>query len=168
MVYPLRRQTQALAAIAGLWRPPLSPVRLSPLIARCLDAYARHFYHAHVTVYTPHTVRASPPLLADVFDHLLSNAVKYRQRSPLCITIHSQRDGTHVSVTLSDNGRGIASDEVDSMLRWGWRGALWPPGLGLGLPAARRLLAIQRGDLTLHSHPGTGTTVNIRLQADAL
>jgi signal transduction histidine kinase len=150
--------------LAGLWRMPASrPVALTPMLTPLLCSARVRRLCADVRLDTPHSVYAAPLLLTEVFDHLLSNALKYRGPAPLRIAITSRGYADRIHITVSDNGRGIAPDDVARIMQPFQRGSAWPPGFGIGLPVAAQFMRLQHGGLTLCSTPGGGTIVTLDL-----
>lgn len=91
---------------------------------------------------------------------LLDNAVQSLQdpawiapagHRPQCL-VSTQFITTHVLLTVSDNGPGIARDVLPSIF-----------DMGFGLPAARQIVEKHGGTVDVHSDVGQGTTVTIWL-----
>jgi signal transduction histidine kinase len=60
-------------------------------------------------------VQADPTRLAQVFDNILSNAIKYAPNSPVTITL--DRKDQMASVAISDKGPGIDPQHVDKLFQ---------------------------------------------------
>jgi signal transduction histidine kinase len=113
-----------------------------------------------------------PSLLGDaarlrqVFGNLLDNAIKYSGAGhavELAATLEADGD---LSVSIADDGPGIAADDLSRMLQPFERADLpRRPGLGLGLPLANHLVRLHGGGLEIASTPGQGTIVRVRLPA---
>ena len=106
-----------------------------------------------------------PPAMADrrrilqVLNNLLSNAAKYSpETSPIRIAAVS--DGVHVAVSVSDEGRGVAPDELPHLFRrhaggTGRRGQHTNGGTGLGLMICKGIVEAHGGRIQAESG-GTG------------
>jgi signal transduction histidine kinase len=105
--------------------------------------------------------------LRQILLNLLSNAIKFSITGDR-VTVSAEGDATSgVSLIVSDNGLGIAAQDmhkvlcpfgqVDSALNRRHQGA------GLGLPLSIHLAELHGGRLELESHPGIGTTAMVRL-----
>ncbi len=153
--------------------------RLIGEVARIFDGLARDKgLQLHVQV--PAT--AQPDLLLDplrvkqVLSNLVSNAIKFTDRGRvtlhLTMTAGSEPDTLELALQVTDTGIGISADD---------RQRLFQPfvqvdpdsrrarsGTGLGLMISKSLCELMGADITLHSTPGEGTQVTIRLVADAL
>ncbi|MEY2404363.1 MAG: hypothetical protein QOD38_1914 [Acidimicrobiaceae bacterium] len=89
---------------------------------------------------------------------LVDNAAKYGDEATILIT------ETGV-IEILDRGPGIADDVKESVFELFTRGRATTdiPGLGLGLPMARTLVAAMGGEMTIDDRPGGGTVVRITL-----
>jgi CheY-like chemotaxis protein len=104
--------------------------------------------------------------LAEVLDNLLSNAIKYSpEGGEVRIAIRRERDAATVSVT--DHGIGIASDDRAKLFRpfsrLHDRKRAGIEGFGLGLHICERIVSAHGGRLTVESTPDVGSTFSILL-----
>jgi signal transduction histidine kinase len=121
-------------------------------------------------------LRADARRLAQVFAHLLANAIKFTEAGGT-VTIDAEamdppEDGAGLVIRIADTGIGIAEQDLDRVFE--------PftqidaslsrrfDGSGLGLYVSRALVQGHGGQLVLRSRPGVGTTAEIRLPADRL
>jgi signal transduction histidine kinase len=115
------------------------------------------------------TVRGDVRRLADVFRHVLDNAVKFGGEDNE-VSIRAWRDGGVVEVAITDRGEGISPDQVGRVFEpfaQVGRNILTEKasGAGLGLTLSRSLLERMGGGIRLESVPGQGTTVVVTLKA---
>ncbi len=104
--------------------------------------------------------------LAQVFDNLFSNAIKY---TPAGGRVEGSvgRDGDVAVVRVRDTGRGIAESEQSKIFNKFFRGsgvltdAI--PGVGLGLSITKTIVDAHGGSITVSSELGKGTTFEVRL-----
>jgi signal transduction histidine kinase len=72
-----------------------------------------------------------------------------------------------VQITVADRGAGIAASDLPHIFKPFYRSpsvvAAHVHGTGLGLTLARRLAEAMKGDLTVTSLPGRGTSFTLRL-----
>ena len=104
--------------------------------------------------------------LAQVFQNLLTNAIKYRDlERPLVISIRGRSVGDEIEIIVEDNARGIRENEKDRVLQLFYRAANSNgiPGDGLGLTIVQRIIEQHSGQLHLESEEGKGTRFIIRL-----
>jgi two-component system cell cycle sensor histidine kinase PleC len=115
-------------------------------------------------------LRADRRALKQIALNLLSNAVKFTGAGGH-VAVRGRKVGGCVAVAISDSGIGIAKDalqrlgrpfeQVESQLTKTHRGS------GLGLAIAKSLVELHGGRMRIRSTPGRGTTVVVRLPADA-
>ena len=115
-----------------------------------------------------------PTRVRQVLFNLLGNALKFTERGR--ITLHGGTaplgDGlTEVTISVSDTGIGLSEEQ---------RARLFQPfaqadssttrrfgGTGLGLSIVRRLAQLMKGDITVESRQGVGSTFAVRLTLHA-
>jgi signal transduction histidine kinase len=99
--------------------------------------------------------------IVEVFTNLLSNALRHTPHGGSVVVAASDAGGA-VAFTVSDTGRGIPTDELDHVFD---RFAKAPDshGAGLGLAIAKGLVLAHRGEITVTSPNGQGTTVRFSL-----
>ena len=98
--------------------------------------------------------------------NLLSNAFKFIGDGEKRVTLEVRIEPDYVYLALSDTGRGIPAERLDTVFdRCRQPGRLDPPphGLGLGLPICQRIAREHGGSLALVSQEGKGTTVTVSL-----
>lgn len=105
-------------------------------------------------------VLAEPAQLSQVFQNLISNAIKYRKLDhPPRIDITAAVDGYHAIFQVSDNGIGFKQEYSDRVFllfqRLHGRNI---PGTGIGLALCRRIIERQGGRIWVHSEENVGTT----------
>ena len=95
-------------------------------------------------------VPGDPQLLAQVFQNLIANAVRYRHpQRPLAIRIGAVINHGHVCITVQDNGLGFAQDQAGRLFEPFVR--LHPQvtsdGTGIGLAICRRIVEAHGGSI---------------------
>ena len=100
--------------------------------------------------------------LRESIEHVLQNAMAYSDRKGR-IRLEAGGDGTNAVIRITDNGPGIAAqdlprvfDRFDRIVEAGLRGEA---ALGLGLPLTRQFMEAHGGTVELESAKGKGTTV---------
>ena len=95
--------------------------------------------------------------------NLIGNAIRYSPEGSM-IWIRGEADATHASITVADQGQGLAPDQQSIIFEKFERlGRTDSGGSGLGLYIARRLARAMDGDLTVDSAPGQGARFTLRL-----
>ncbi|MFN2100919.1 PAS-domain containing protein [Altererythrobacter sp. MF3-039] len=110
-------------------------------------------------------IEADPRQLRRALSQLIDNAITYTPREGK-VLVDLRKDGGACRIVISDNGKGMAQDELERALD-GLRPSADGEGLerrqGLGIPLARQLVEAHGGTLEIVSREGLGTTATIRL-----
>lgn len=97
--------------------------------------------------------------------NLVGNAVRYAPRGST-VSVAVAREGDCAIATVTDEGRGIATEDQARIFEKFVRiDPAEPGGSGLGLFIARRLARAMGGDLTVTSLPGEGARFTLSLPA---
>ncbi|MCB0881686.1 MAG: HAMP domain-containing histidine kinase [Thermoleophilia bacterium] len=97
-------------------------------------------------------VAAGQALVERALAPLVDNAVRHARRR---VDVAATVDGRAVAIDVTDDGPGVAPDDVDAVFAPGVGAAGGAPvGTGLGLPLARRLARAAGGDVTAESGDG--------------
>lgn len=112
---------------------------------------------------SPVTVSGDPDRLAQVLSNLLSNAIKYSPDGGE-VTVALERDEGEAILSVTDEGIGIAPDELSGLFRpFRRRKPEVAPGAGLGLSVTRRIVDAHDGTIEVESEPDEGSTFRVRL-----
>jgi light-regulated signal transduction histidine kinase (bacteriophytochrome) len=123
------------------------------------------------TVSTPSTdttVRGDPSQLAQLFQNLVDNAIKYNTGQPV-VDISAHRHDGIVSIEVTDNGIGMEADQIDGIFEVFQRLHTREEfeGTGIGLSVCRKIVDRHGGDIEVKSKPGEGSTFIISLPKGA-
>lgn len=110
----------------------------------------------------PLPVWADPNRLRQVFINVMDNAVKY-SRPGGAITLDLLQDGENAYILISDEGRGIAPEDLENVKLKFFKGKGAVRGSGIGLAVVDEIITALDGAVDLSSELGRGTTVKIRL-----
>ncbi len=104
--------------------------------------------------------------LHSVFDNLVVNAAEALDESGGGnLTIRARREKDFVVTTVTDDGPGIESDDIEHVFEPFFTTKV-SVGTGLGLAIVKRVVDLCGGAVSATSEPGAGTTVTIRLPGD--
>ncbi len=107
--------------------------------------------------------------LEKVLVNLLSNAFKFTPAGGQ-VMVTTQANSGHVSITVTDTGRGIAEDALPLIFERFYHGGEAGSGLqastGLGLGLAQELVVLHGGRIDVCSTLGQGSTFTVLLPAD--
>jgi CheY-like chemotaxis protein/two-component sensor histidine kinase len=115
----------------------------------------------------PIFVHADPVRLAQVFSNLLNNAAKYTDRGGR-IALVGWRNGDLVSISIKDNGIGIASEVLPRIFDMFSQASpalqRSQGGLGIGLSLVKGLVELHGGRITAASEgPAKGSEFTVQL-----
>ena len=102
--------------------------------------------------------------VANVVNNLIENAIKYSEQQ-VDIEIKAVLEERKLCLTVSDNGIGIPHSEQEKVFAKFYRGSNFPdkniPGIGLGLSYVKLITEAHKGEVSLFSDIGKGTSVMI-------
>lgn len=110
------------------------------------------------------TVVVDRELMMNVWDNILSNALKYTESGGQ-IEISCERVGEAVVVKCRDSGVGLSADEAAQVFERFYRvdEARKKDGTGLGLAISREIVELHGGHITVESELGHGSTFTVTL-----
>lgn len=147
---------------------------ISTPVLGCATALARVMQKLHgptapeiiVDVPSEHVFAGEREDLDEMLGNLVDNACKWaRQR--IRIASHLPADGM-LSITVDDDGPGLAEEDREAALKPGVRLDESIPGTGLGLAVVRDLARLYGGDILLTGSPLGGLRVAIRLPSPSV
>jgi signal transduction histidine kinase len=113
-------------------------------------------------------VQADPESLQRILVSLLSNASKYTDEGGE-ITLGAEPQGAKVRIWVRDTGAGIPEDQMHRVFEPFFQSnhgtTRRSTGVGLGLTITRDLARRMKGEVTIASKVGTGTTASVVLPA---
>ncbi|MFK7904613.1 MAG: 7TM diverse intracellular signaling domain-containing protein [Chitinophagales bacterium] len=119
-----------------------------------------HEHNATVNIEVSHEVFGSEQQLVQLFQNLISNAIKYqRENIPPVINITEKITGDQVIIEVADNGVGIAPENYDRIFeifsRLGDRYSTDSAGIGLSI--CKKIMDNHEGKITLESTMSEGS-----------
>jgi len=147
------------------------PVDLSAVLSHVVSEYQSKARLAGLDLTTRiqgdlPAVMADPVQIYRVFEHLLSNAVKFTP-SGGSISLTSARHNGHVEVHVADTGVGISEAEQERIFTRFYqvdgRSNRKYPGMGLGLALVRETVESLGGDVAVESREGRGSRFRVKL-----
>lgn len=113
------------------------------------------------------SVRGDELQLLQIFQNLVTNAVKYRKKDVAPeVRITAESSETHWIVHVSDNGIGVESSQTERIFKPFVRGAVQSDGSGIGLATCRRIVERHGGEIWLESEAGRGATFSFSIAKD--
>ncbi len=146
-------------------------VSIAELVARAVETARpliearRHTLSIELPPQPVH-VEADRTRLSQIMQNLLVNAAKYTPDGGR-VAVKAQSDDGFVTISVTDNGRGIPHGDLQRIFELFAQGEVGSPndsGLGVGLTLARSLAEMHGGRLDAESPgPGQGSTFLLRL-----
>ena len=144
-----------------------------PYIQKIVDSYEEQFGLKHINLKYLHDGIDTLCMYIDqtnfdkVLYNLLSNAYKYTPENGE-VRLILEKVGGNARITVSDNGIGIASDELEKVFDRFYQvsGAqrLYKGGAGVGLNLARSLVELHHGEIHAEKNPeGQGSCFVVTL-----
>ncbi len=152
----------------------VEPVALAPIVDHMRTVFGSRMDEvgAALTVAKSLATPVGDPLLLEqILLNLVDNALTYRRPDvPPVVTLSAVRRGRTVTVSVADNGIGIAPEYQESIFevfsRLHSEGEY--PGTGIGLATVRKAARLMGSDVTVESVEGQGSTFSLVLRlADA-
>lgn len=151
----------------------LQPVEVNALVNAVAQAtrplLARHRLVLHLNDAVP-TVLGDRDRLAQALTNLVSNAVKFSEQGG-AITVATASDGAEAIIAVSDEGMGIAPENLERIFQR-FEGeetgdARRTVGTGLGLAMASEIARLHQGRVWVTSEVGVGSTFSLAIHVSA-
>ena len=152
----------------GVWKPEKAPQNISDIINETLEqqkwVHKERIFETDLQPGLPE-VYADYNQIKQVLINLLENAVAYSEAGTRR-TINARVVDGMVEVGVSDQGVGIALDDLERIFEKFYRGShrqQRPRGVGLGLAICQALISAHDGRIWVKSKQGHGSTFYFRL-----
>lgn len=149
----------------------LEPVALKEVLNEVLEDHRLQIEQSVVTVTAIEelpVVLGNKIQLYQIFSNLIGNAIKYqRVDRPLIVSVGTERASSRrrTSITVSDNGRGITPDKIDTIFKpFNRAGEDTIEGTGVGLASVKKLVERLGGSIQVESQVDSGTSFTIELR----
>lgn len=109
------------------------------------------------------TVQGHRTQLAQLFQNLIENAIKFRGDDPPTITIRAVEEEEAWVIHVQDNGIGFDADREGRIFDIFQRGASEGSGPGVGLAICKRIIDYHQGEIWAEAKPGEGATFTFTL-----
>jgi len=143
------------------------PVPVASVIAQALSNLGTGVSLAQATVTYEDlpVVPVEPVHLQQLFQNLISNAIKYRGAEAPCVRISAKAQNGYWCFSVKDNGIGINPQYVQSIFKLFKRlhGRGEYPGTGVGLAICQKIVERNGGRIWVESQPGVGSDFQFTL-----
>ena len=114
-------------------------------------------------------LRSDGDKVRQILLNLVGNALKFTDEGTVAVEMR-RTDAAHVSIAVSDTGRGIPEQDMprifEAFTQIATPDLVSPPGTGLGLSISREFSRLLGGEITAESHAGIGSTFTLTLPSD--
>jgi signal transduction histidine kinase len=139
---------------------PYGDIDVTAVLADVLESLRSDIQHAGARI--SHgalpIVHANRMLVGQIFQNLISNAVKFCGDNAPVVEVVADRRGDGWEFAVRDNGVGILPEDRERVFRLFARAGKDTAGAGVGLALCRRAVEKLGGKIWLHSERGAGTT----------
>ena len=151
----------------------LLQVDLQSFLRERIEAYSLHARSRNISLELDADERLSqaeldPKKMEQVFNNLLSNAIKFSPPGTR-VSVKARVEGGEALISFSDEGPGIAADEVANLFKFFSRTSIRPSSedksTGLGLAISKKIVEAHGGRISVKSAPGKGSTFLVSLPA---
>lgn len=146
---------------------PMEMVAVGEVIASVKSRLQMVIQNAHATMTHTElpTFRADKGQMVQLFQNLISNAIKFHRDQPPKVHIHASRTVGAWLFVVEDNGIGIDAKHVDRIFEVFQRLHTKDeyPGTGIGLAVCKRIVERHGGILTVTSEPGKGSAFSFTI-----
>lgn len=161
----LERMVREIESFARMPNPRLTSTDISGVVQTTFAAFSAQFSSRGIslTVQIPPELPSIPldaHLMSQVFQHLMENSLEAMPsggKLSLTVTLEAR----FIRITIQDTGPGIPAEILPLVFDPFF--STKPQGTGMGLTIAHRLISEHKGEISLCSTPGAGTTVNLWL-----
>lgn len=140
---------------------PFAPTDCNQVLVHVINSLEMQIkeHQAVITYETLPIINADDIQISQVFQNLISNAIKFSEQTPrIHIAAKENKDAWEFSV--KDNGIGIPSDQTDQIFIPFKRlhNAAQYPGTGMGLAICKKIIERHQGKIWVDSQLGSGST----------
>jgi PAS domain S-box-containing protein len=159
----------AARADAGEFKIHGEVIDLSEVVARCVEAARPQADEKRIELGLQSDsvpeFHGDRDRLSQLFDNLISNAIKYTPREGT-VAVHMTRDDM-VRVDVTDTGMGISKTDQERLFERFFRTSDAAdqaiPGIGLGLTISKAIVEAHEGQISVESSEGGGSTFRVEL-----
>lgn len=153
---------------AGEMKSEMAPINMAEITSDACELYRPLAEDKEITLKCSFieraTVNGSVQHLQRMIGNLLDNAMKYTPAGGV-VTLNLHQNNGNVYIEISDNGCGVAKEDLDKIFKRFYRcdQSRLQMGSGLGLSLALVIARAHGGDITVQSSPNRGSTFTISI-----
>lgn len=139
-----------------------NPIDTNAVLQRVLNNLQLTIDETHAVITCDHLPELNGDELevVQLFQNLISNALKFHGEAPPAIHIGTHQEGNEVVFSVADQGIGIEPQYAERIFLLFQRlhGKKEYPGTGIGLAICKKIIDKHGGRIWIKSQPGKGTT----------
>lgn len=149
--------------------PKAEEYDLGEQICECLLQYESVWEKSEIDIETDIAddirIKADYELLCLVWNNLFSNAFKFTERGGV-VSVSLSKDENYAIIKVGDTGCGMSAEVGAHIFEKFYQGdtSHSTQGNGLGLALVKRVIDILKGEITVESAVGVGTTFTVKLR----
>ena len=149
--------------------PKAEEYDLGEQICECLLQYESVWEKSEIDIETDIAddirVKADYELLCLVWNNLFSNAFKFTERGGV-VSVSLSKDENYAVIKVGDTGCGMSAEVGAHIFEKFYQGdtSHSTQGNGLGLALVKRVIDILKGEISVESAVGVGTTFTVKLR----
>jgi signal transduction histidine kinase len=147
-------------------------VRIDEILWQAREELLKHEKEYTVTIALDENISDIENLIINGDEQLLLSAAPFMENgckySPdRSVRVFLSHDEKHISIGFTDNGPGIAEDEIERIFESFYRSKSTASvrGHGIGLSLVKKIIDIHHGEISVYSRPGEGTTITFSFPA---
>jgi signal transduction histidine kinase len=151
--------------------PQVKEFDLGEQLCECLLQYESAWEKSEIEIDTDIAenvkIRADAELLSHVWNNLFSNAIKFTP-SGGSVKVTLEADERYATVKVSDTGCGMSAEVGAHIFEKFYQGdtSRSSQGNGLGLALVKRVVDIMRGEISVESTVGKGSTFTVKIRRE--
>lgn len=143
-----------------------SQADLHALISSCMEEFTSVASERHIGMSldadtSPIVMEVDVVKVQMIMRNLLSNAFKYVKEDSGKIAIQVRTASSFVSVTVSDNGPGVAESDLQGLFNRYYMGQNAHEGSGIGLSVVKKYVELHGGEVSAANHHGLTVTFTL-------
>ncbi|QNU66848.1 HAMP domain-containing histidine kinase [Ruminiclostridium herbifermentans] len=140
---------------------------LDEQIRNCIILFEKQWDNKHLEInidLEPIKIYNNAEMLSHLWINLIENAIKYSDENG-CIYISCRENNNKIEFIISDTGRGMDENTVKHIFDKFYQGdkSHATQGNGIGLSIVKRIIELCKGEITVDSSLGQGTTFFVKL-----
>jgi len=160
--------TKQLLGFARHFEPEITPIQIRQVLREVLSFLGKEASYRNITIDLDipddlPVVYSDHGKLQQIFLNLINNAFQAMKDGGRLVISAREREKGSVSVSVTDNGCGISEEDQKTIFEPFFTTRVSKGGTGLGLSITYGLLRKLKGDISMHSKLGEGTTFTVDL-----